>query len=122
MLTVRNFLWILVRLCGQMNCWMLKSWGIYCSAEQASRAVNISRTSRLHGVSCCSSNVVSTYALRIILTNNYSNQQFHTKRLKIIQNIKFLHVSEPGRQLQGIQNKNACGYQHNILGIRIGKY
>jgi len=84
---MRNFLWILVRLSVQMNCWMLKSWGIYCSAEQASRAKNISRTSWLYDVSCCSSTVDSTYAFSIILTNNYSNQQIHIKRLKIMQKI-----------------------------------
>jgi hypothetical protein len=70
-----------------MNCWMQKSCGIYCLAEQASRAVNISRRSRLYGFSCCSSNVVSTYALCSVLTNNYSNKQIHLKRLKIIQKI-----------------------------------
>ena len=86
-LTIINFLWILVRFIGQMNCCILKSWRIYCSAEQASRALDISRTSRLYGVSWCSSTVFCTYALSIILTNNYSKQQIHIKRLKIVQKI-----------------------------------
>jgi len=35
----------------------------------------------------------------------------------ITRNIKFLHVSAPGRGLQGILITKACQYHHNSLGI-----
>jgi len=42
----------------------------------------------------------------------------HIKQLMITRFLQFLHVSAPGRRLQGILITEACQYQHNSLGIR----
>jgi len=57
---------------------------------------------------------VPTY---VLFQNNCSNQPLHVKQLVIARNIKFLHVSAPGRRLQGILITEAYQHQHNDLGI-----
>jgi len=53
----------------------------------------------------------------VLFNNNCSNQPMHIKQLMITRNVKFLHVSAPGRRLQGVLITKACQYQHNDLGI-----
>jgi hypothetical protein len=48
--------------------------------------------------------LLTSRTLCIILPSNYSDQQLHIKQLKIICNIKFLHIAVPGCHLQEIQS------------------